>query len=182
MAVEEKVLEQKQTGVMVDRLAILGEHVLSEFRSFTQEMVDEIVLQIALTALENHEYLAKMAVEETKRGLFEDKISKNMFATEMIYNSIRNLKTVGIISENKHEGTYEIAEPVGVIAALVPITNPTSTVIYKSLISLKRRNPIIFSFHPMSQKSGIVTAKLLRDAAVKAGAPENCIQWLIHKS
>lgn len=178
MAVEEKVLEQKQTGVMVDRLAILGEHALSEFRSFTQEMVDEIVLQIALTALENHEYLAKMAVEETKRGLFEDKISKNMFATEMIYNSIRNLKTVGIISENEHEGTYEIAEPVGVIAALVPVTNPTSTVIYKSLISLKTRNPIIFSFHPMSQKSGIVTAKLLRDAAVRAGAPENCIQWL----
>jgi acetaldehyde dehydrogenase/alcohol dehydrogenase len=119
-----------------------------------------------------------MAVEETKRGLFEDKISKNMFATEMIYNSIRNLKTVGMISENEHEGTFEIAEPVGVIAALVPVTNPTSTVIYKSLISLKTRNPIIFSFHPMSQKSGILTAKLLRDAAVKAGAPENCIQWL----
>jgi acetaldehyde dehydrogenase/alcohol dehydrogenase len=178
MAVEEKVLEQKQTGVMVDRLAILGAQALSKFRAFNQEVVDEIVKQMALTALENHEYLAKMAVEETKRGIFEDKISKNMFATEMIYNNIRNLKTCGIISENEHEGTFEIAEPVGVIAALVPVTNPTSTVIYKSLISLKTRNPIIFSFHHLSQKSGIVTAKLLRDAAVKAGAPENCIQWL----
>ncbi len=141
-------------------------------------MVDEIVKQMALTALENHVQLAKLAVEETQRGIFEDKISKNMFATEMIYHSIRNLKTVGIISENEHEGTFEIAEPVGVIAALVPVTNPTSTVIYKSLISLKTRNPIIFAFHPMGHNSGKATAKLLKEAAIKAGAPKNCIQWV----
>lgn len=178
MAVTEKVVETKQTEGMVDLAATNAEKALAEFRGFNQEMVDEIVKQMALTALENHVQLSKMAVEETQRGIFEDKISKNMFATEMIYNSIRNLKTAGIISENEHEGTIEIAEPVGVIAALVPVTNPTSTVIYKSLISLKTRNPIIFGFHPMSHNSGKATAKLLRDAAIKAGAPDNCIQWL----
>jgi acetaldehyde dehydrogenase / alcohol dehydrogenase len=117
MAVDEKVLEQKQSGAMVDTLANKGAQALVEFRTFTQEMVDEIVKEMALTALENHVQLAKMAVEETKRGLFEDKISKNMFATEMIYHSFCNLRTAGIISENKHDGTFEMAEPVGVIAA-----------------------------------------------------------------
>ncbi|MEW9050751.1 MAG: bifunctional acetaldehyde-CoA/alcohol dehydrogenase [Neobacillus sp.] len=178
MAVVERELEKQQLEMMVNRLADNGATALTQFRSFNQVMVDEVVKQMALTALENHVNLARMAVEETKRGILEDKISKNMFATEMIYNSIRNLKTAGIISENVHEGTLEIAEPVGVIAALVPVTNPTSTVIYKSLISLKTRNPIIFAFHPLSQKSGIATAQLLRDAAIKAGAPEHCIQWL----
>ncbi|MGG3466727.1 bifunctional acetaldehyde-CoA/alcohol dehydrogenase [Neobacillus pocheonensis] len=182
MAVEEKVLQQNQVSIEIDLLAKNGAKALEAFRGFNQEMVDHIVKEMALTALEHHVELSKMAVEETQRGLFEDKISKNMFATEMIYHSIRDLKTVGIISENEHEGTYELAEPVGVIAALVPITNPTSTVIYKSLISLKTRNPIIFSFHHLSQKSGIRTATLLRDAAIKAGAPENCIQWLVSKS
>jgi acetaldehyde dehydrogenase / alcohol dehydrogenase len=178
MAVVEKVVAEKQMEMMVDRLAHQGAQALVEFRTFNQEMVDEIVKQMALTALENHVQLAKLAVEETQRGIFEDKISKNMFATEMIYNSIRNLNTVGIISENEHEGTFEIAEPVGLIAALVPVTNPTSTVIYKSLISLKTRNPIIFAFHPMGHNSGKATAQLLKNAAIKAGAPENCIQWV----
>ncbi|MCM3765677.1 bifunctional acetaldehyde-CoA/alcohol dehydrogenase [Neobacillus niacini] len=178
MAVDEKKVLQTQTSISVERLATQGVQALEEFRGFTQEMVDEIVTAMALTALENHEKFARMAVEETNRGLFEDKISKNMFATEMIYHSIRDLRTAGIISENEHEGTYEMAEPVGLIAALVPVTNPTSTVIYKSLISLKTRNPIIFGFHPVSQNSGRFVAELLRNAAVKAGAPENCIQWL----
>jgi acetaldehyde dehydrogenase / alcohol dehydrogenase len=179
MAVDEKVLEQKQeVREMVESLATKGADALREFRMLDQTSVDEIVQQMALIALENHTLLAKMAYEETERGIYEDKISKNMFATEMIYNSIRDLKTVGVISENEHEGTCEIAEPVGVIAGLVPVTNPSSTVIFKSLISLKTRNPIIFSFHPVSQNTGKLTAKLLRDAAIKAGAPENCIQWL----
>lgn len=179
MAVDEKVLKQKQyVGEMVESLAAKGEVALREFRRLDQANVDEIVKEMALVALENHTLLAKMAFEETERGIYEDKISKNMFATEMIYNSIRDLKTVGVISENEHEGTCEIAEPVGVIAGLVPVTNPSSTVIFKSLISLKTRNPIIFSFHPVSQNTGKLTAKLLRDAAIKAGAPENCIQWL----
>lgn len=179
MLVDEKVMERKElVGEIVERLATNGEKALHEFRGFNQQAVDEIVKKMAFVALENHTLLAKMAFEETERGIYEDKISKNMFATEMIYNSIRDLKTVGIISENEHEGTYEIAEPVGVIAGLVPVTNPSSTVIFKSLIALKTRNPIIFSFHPVSQNTGKKTATLLRDAAIQAGAPENCIQWL----
>lgn len=179
MAVEEKVLEQKQmVGAMVDSLAIKGFKALEEFHSFTQEMVDDIVKKMALAALDNHMPLAKMAFEETKRGVYEDKIFKNMFATEFIYNNIRHLKTVGVINENKHLGTIEIAEPVGVIAGVVPITNPTSTVIFKSMISMKTRNPIIFAFHHLAQKSSRETARLMRDAAIKAGAPENCIQWI----
>jgi acetaldehyde dehydrogenase / alcohol dehydrogenase len=179
MAVEEKVLDQKQViDAMVDNLAGKGEKALEDFRSYSQEMVDEIIKQMAQTALENHMPLAKMAVEETKRGVYEDKIFKNMFATEFIYNHIRNLRTVGVISENVHQGTVEIAEPVGVVAALVPVTNPTSTVIFKSMIALKTRNPIIFAFHPFAQKCSSETARLMRDAAIKAGAPKNCIQWL----
>jgi acetaldehyde dehydrogenase/alcohol dehydrogenase len=141
-------------------------------------MVDEIVKQVALTALENHKELAKLAVEETKRGVYEDKVFKNMFATECIYNNIRDMKTVGVISENENEGMVEMAEPVGVIAGVIPITNPTSTVIFKALISLKTRNPIIFAFPRFAQKCCTITAKLVREAAVKAGAPENCIQWI----
>jgi len=179
MAVDEKVLEKKHLiGEMVESVTSKGAIALQEFRNFNQAMVDQIVKEMAFVALENHTLLAKMAFEETERGIYEDKITKNMFATEMIYNSIRDLKTVGVISENEHEGTCEIAEPVGVIAALVPVTNPSSTVIFKSLIAMKTRNPIIFSFHPVSQNTGKVTAKLLRDAAIRAGAPENCIQWL----
>ena len=179
MAVDEKVLEKKHLiGEMVESVTTKGGIALQEFRNLNQAMVDQIVKEMAFVALENHTLLAKMAFEETERGIYEDKITKNMFATEMIYNSIRDLKTVGVISENEHEGTCEIAEPVGVIAALVPVTNPSSTVIFKSLIAMKTRNPIIFSFHPVSQNTGKVTAKLLRDAAIRAGAPENCIQWL----
>jgi acetaldehyde dehydrogenase / alcohol dehydrogenase len=179
MAVEEKVLEKKQiVDSMVDSLAVKGAKALEEFRSFSQEMIDEIVKEMAQVALENHMPLAKIAVEETKRGVYEDKIFKNMFATEFIYDHIRNLKTVGVISENVHQGTVEIAEPVGVIAGVVPVTNPTSTVIFKSMIALKTRNPIIFAFHHLAQNSCIATAKLMREAAIKAGAPENCIQWL----
>ncbi|QCJ41833.1 bifunctional acetaldehyde-CoA/alcohol dehydrogenase [Bacillus sp. S3] len=179
MAVKEKVIQEKQVvSAMIDTLANNASKALGEFRSFNQEMIDEIVKQIALTALENHRYLAKLAVEETKRGVYEDKVFKNMFATECIYNNIRDMKTVGIISENENEGMVEMAEPVGVIAGIIPVTNPTSTVIFKSLISLKTRNPIIFAFPRYAQKCCTVTADLLRDAARKAGAPENCIQWI----
>ena len=179
MAVEEKVVQEKQNvAAMIDSLAKKGAKALAEFRCYTQEMVDEIVKQMAYTALENHKDLAKLAVEETRRGVYEDKVFKNMFATEFIYNNIRDLKTVGVINENEHEGMVEIAEPVGVIAGVIPITNPTSTVIFKSLISLKTRNPIIFAFPKYAQKCCVETARLLREAALKAGAPENCIQWI----
>jgi acetaldehyde dehydrogenase / alcohol dehydrogenase len=178
MAVEEKVAKEQQMVSMLDILADNGVKALTQFRGFTQEMVDEIVKQMAMTAIQNHVELAKMAIDETNIGVFEDKITKNLSAAETIYHSIKDVKTVGVISENEHEGSYELAEPVGVIAALVPITNPSSTVIFKSLISLKARNPIIFSFSRYGLKTGIATATLLRDAAIKAGAPENCIQWI----
>ncbi|MDR7236030.1 bifunctional acetaldehyde-CoA/alcohol dehydrogenase [Neobacillus drentensis] len=179
MAVEEKAVQEKQMiASMIDKLANNAAKALGDFRCFNQEMIDEIVKQMALTALQNHKNLAKLAVKETRRGVYEDKVFKNMFATEFIYNNIRDMKTVGVIRENENEGMVEIAEPVGVIAAVIPITNPTSTVIFKSLISLKTRNPIIFAFPQFGQKCCTETAKLLREAAIKAGAPENCIQWI----
>ncbi|MEH7127389.1 bifunctional acetaldehyde-CoA/alcohol dehydrogenase [Neobacillus drentensis] len=179
MAVEEKAVQEKQMiASMIDKLANNAAKALGDFRCFNQEMIDEIVKQMALTALQNHKNLAKLAVKETRRGVYEDKVFKNMFATEFIYNNIRDMKTVGVIRENQSEGMVEIAEPVGVIAAVIPITNPTSTVIFKSLISLKTRNPIIFAFPQFGQKCCTETAKLLKEAAIKAGAPENCIQWI----
>ncbi|MDM5328191.1 bifunctional acetaldehyde-CoA/alcohol dehydrogenase [Neobacillus sp. CF12] len=179
MAVEERVVNEKQhVEASIDILAKNGAKALAEYRCYNQEIVDEIVKQMAYTALEHHKDLAKLAVEETRRGVYEDKVFKNMFATEFIYNNIRDLKTVGVISENEHEGMVEMAEPVGVIAGVIPITNPTSTVIFKALISLKTRNPIIFAFPKYAQKCCVETAKLLKAAAIKAGAPGNCIQWI----
>ncbi|MEH7096265.1 bifunctional acetaldehyde-CoA/alcohol dehydrogenase [Neobacillus vireti] len=179
MAVEEKVVQEKQMVTeAIDQLANNAEKALRELRGYTQEMVDKIVKEVALAALENHKKLAKLAVTETRRGVYEDKVFKNMFATEFIYNNIRDMKTVGVIHEDENEGMVEIAEPVGVIAGVIPITNPTSTVIFKSLISLKTRNPIIFAFPQYGQQCCTETAKILLDAAIKAGAPENCIQWI----
>lgn len=179
MAVKEKiVMENHQIAEMIDELAANGAKVLAELRCYTQDMVDEIVKQMALTALENHRYLAKLAIEETQRGVYEDKVFKNMFATEFIYNNIRDMKTVGVINENENEGMIEMAEPVGVVAGVIPITNPTSTVIFKALISLKTRNPIIFAFPRYAQKCCTMAAQLLREAAERAGAPQNCIQWI----
>lgn len=179
MAVDEKaVMDKKNTSDMIDRLVDNSLKALKEFRSFDQEMIDEIVKQMALAGLDQHMPLAKMAVEETKRGVYEDKIIKNMFATEYVYHNIKYNKTVGIISENEHEGMIEIAEPVGVVAGVTPVTNPTSTTMFKALISIKTRNPIIFAFHPSAQKCSSEAARILRDAAIKAGAPENCIQWI----
>jgi acetaldehyde dehydrogenase / alcohol dehydrogenase len=179
MSVEERVVLETQTvAAMIDSLANNAVKALGAFRCFTQEMVDEIIKQMAVTALENHRHLAKLAVNETRRGVYEDKVFKNMFATEFIYNNIRDMKTVGVISENENEGMVEMAEPVGVIAGVIPITNPTSTVIFKSLISLKTRNPIIFAFPKYAQQCCTETASLLKNAAIRAGAPENCIQWI----
>ncbi|MBO3444441.1 bifunctional acetaldehyde-CoA/alcohol dehydrogenase [Clostridium sp. CCUG 7971] len=143
-----------------------------------QEAIDKIVGAMAKAGLDKHIELAQMAVEETKRGIFEDKVTKNIFATEYVYNSIKYKKTVGVIEENDEEGYMMVAEPIGVVAGVTPVTNPTSTTMFKSLISIKGRNPIIFSFHPSAQKCSAEAAKILRDAAVEAGAPENCIQWI----
>ena len=152
------------------------------FATYTQEQVDKIFKAAATAADKARIPLAKMAVEETGRGVYEDKITKNMFATEYVYHSIKNEKTVGVIAENDLEDYEIIAEPVGVVCGVTPVTNPTSTTMFKALISVKSRNPIIFGFHPGAQKCSAAAAKIVLDAAVAAGAPENCIQWIEYPS
>ena len=167
---------------MIDELVNNAHKALKEYMTFDQEKVNKIVHAMALAGLDKHMELARLAYEETGRGVLEDKIIKNMFSTEYIWHSIKNEKTVGIIYENDMEGYIEVAEPVGVVAGATPVTNPTSTTMFKSLICAKTRNPIIFGFHPSAQKSSVEAAKTLRDAAIKAGAPEHCIQWIEHPS
>ena len=162
----------------IDELVRKAHVALEKFMAYDQEKIDNIVKAMAMSGLDNHMHLAKMAVEETGRGVYEDKITKNIFSTEYIYHSIKYDKTVGIINHNENEDYYEVAEPVGVIAAVTPVTNPTSTTMFKSIISIKTRNPIIFAFHPSAQKCSAEAAKVLRDAAVAAGAPEDCILWI----
>ncbi|MDQ0230057.1 bifunctional acetaldehyde-CoA/alcohol dehydrogenase [Metabacillus malikii] len=169
---------KQNASQMVDTLVDNGLKALNEFRKMDQDAIDNIVKEMALAGLDQHMPLAKMAIEETKRGVYEDKIIKNMFSTEYVYHTIKYDKTAGIINENEHEGIIEIAEPVGVIAGVTPVTNPTSTTMFKALISIKTRNPIVFAFHPSAQKSSSQAARVLRDAAIKAGAPEHCIQWI----
>ena len=163
---------------MIDGYVTKAQKALNEFMALNQEQIDAIVKAMTLAGLDKHMELAKMAVEETGRGVYEDKITKNMFATEYIYHSIKYDKTVGIINENEEEGYEEIAEPIGIIAGITPVTNPTSTTMFKSIIAAKTRNVIIFGFHPSAQKCSVEAAKTLRDAAIKAGAPENCILWI----
>ena len=163
---------------MVDELVKRAKKASEEYLKLDQETVDNITKAMSMAGLEHHMELAKMAVEETGRGIYEDKITKNMFATEYVYHSIKYEKTVGVISENEEEGYTEIAEPVGIIAGVTPVTNPTSTTMFKSIISAKTRNVIIFGFHPSAQKCSSKAAEILREAAVKAGAPEDCILWI----
>ena len=163
---------------MINDLVIKANKAKDEMLSLDQEAIDKIVAAMAKAGLEKHIELAQMAVEETNRGVFEDKVTKNIFATEYVYNNIKYTKTVGIIEENDEEGYMMVAEPIGVVAGVTPVTNPTSTTMFKSLISIKGRNPIIFSFHPSAQKCSAEAARILRDAAIEAGAPENCIQWI----
>ena len=146
--------------------------------TFTQEQVDKIFLAASTAACRARIPLAKMAVEETGMGVVEDKVIKNHFASEYIYNAYKDVKTCGVIEENKVFGTVKIAEPIGVIAAVIPTTNPTSTAIFKALLCLKTRNGIIISPHPRAKKSTIAAAKLVLEAAVKAGAPEGIIRWI----
>lgn len=166
----------------IDILVNNAESALKEYVNFTQEQVDKIVYAMALAGLDHHRELAKLAHEETQRGVYEDKIIKNIFATEYIWNSIKDEKTVGVVEDNELEGYVEVAEPVGIVAGVTPVTNPTSTTMFKSLICTKARNPIIFGFHPSAQQSSVAAAKVVRDAAIAAGAPEHCIQWIEHPS
>ena len=148
------------------------------FATYTQEQVDKIFFAAASAANKMRIPLAKMAVEETGMGIVEDKVIKNNYAAEYIYNAYKNTKTVGVIEEDKEYGIKKIAEPIGLVAAVIPTTNPTSTAIFKTLISLKTRNAIIISPHPRAKKSTIAAAKVVLDAAVAAGAPEGIIGWI----
>jgi len=148
------------------------------FRTFNQDQVDKIFREAAFAAAGQRISLAKMAYEETGMGVIEDKVIKNHFASEYIYNKFKTSKTCGIIEDDKTYGVTKVAEPIGIIAGIVPTTNPTSTTIFKALISLKTRNAIIFSPHPRAAKSTIKAAKIILEAAIKAGAPENIIGWI----
>ncbi len=148
------------------------------FASYSQEQVDKIFRAAAIAANQERIPLAKLAVEETGMGVIEDKVIKNHFASEYIYNKYRDAKTCGILEENKAMGTRRIAEPLGVVAAVIPTTNPTSTAIFKALMCLKTRNGIIISPHPRAKKSTIAAAKVVLDAAIAAGAPEGIIGWI----
>ncbi|MBQ6336950.1 MAG: bifunctional acetaldehyde-CoA/alcohol dehydrogenase [Ruminococcus sp.] len=174
----------QQNTYLVDSVEAL-ERKISEvrkaqeaFSEYTQERVDQIFRAAALAANKARLTLAKDAVEETGMGVVEDKVIKNNYAAEYIYNAYKDTKTCGVIEEDKAAGIVKIAEPIGVVAAVIPTTNPTSTAIFKCLISLKTRNGIIISPHPRAKKSTIDAAKLILDAAVKAGAPENIIAWI----
>ncbi len=163
---------------VIDGLVKNANDALKAYMAMDQRQVDDMVHAMTLAGLDNHMRLAKMAVEETGRGVFEDKVIKNIFATEYIWHSIKDQKTVGIVDESELEGYVEVAEPVGIIAGVTPVTNPTSTTMFKALIAAKTRNPIIFAFHPSAQKCSVESAKVLRDAAEKHGGPKNLIQWI----
>lgn len=166
------------TSVMINTLVDNAKKALDEYMKLDQQQVDKITEAMALAGLSAQMELAKMAVEETGRGILEDKVTKNIFSTEYIWHSIKHEKTVGIIEDNVDESYMEIAEPVGIVCGVTPTTNPTSTTMFKSIICAKTRNPIIFGFHPSAQECSKKAAAILRDAAVKAGAPEYCIQWI----
>ncbi len=166
------------TAVAVDRLVTAGLKALADYESLTQEQVDHIVKKASVAALDQHTALARLAVEETGRGVFEDKAAKNMFACEHVTHSMGRMRTVGVVARDDVEDMVEIAEPVGVVAAITPVTNPTSTTVFKALLALKTRNPVVFAFHPSAQRCSAEAARVVRDAAVAAGAPEHCVQWI----
>lgn len=164
--------------IEIDNLVKKAHIAEREYEDISQEQIDNIVKQMSIAAVEAHMKLAKMAVEETGRGIVEDKITKNIFASEYVYHSIKYNKTVGVIESNDLEDYEMVAEPVGIVAGVTPVTNPTSTTIFKSLIAVKTKNPIIFGFHPSAQKCSVEAARIVKEAAIKAGAPEGCISWI----
>ncbi|MDY7088228.1 MAG: bifunctional acetaldehyde-CoA/alcohol dehydrogenase [Actinomycetota bacterium] len=162
----------------VDALVTGAQKALADYSPLDQEQIDRIVKKASVAALDQHARLARLAVEETGRGVFEDKAVKNIFACEHVTHGMAKVRTVGVISEDDINGIVEIADPVGVVAGITPVTNPTSTTIFKALLALKTRNPIVFAFHPAAQRCSAEAARVVRDAAVSAGAPELCIQWI----
>ena len=177
-------MESKMTYEIVEN-AETFERMLARVReaqkiyaAYTQEQVDEIFRAAAMAANLQRIPLAKMAVEETGMGVVEDKVIKNHYAAEYIYNTYKNTKTCGVVEEDPAFGIRKVAEPIGVIAAVIPTTNPTSTAIFKTLLALKTRNGIIISPHPRAKKCTIEAAKVVLEAAVKAGAPEGLFGWI----
>lgn len=173
---------KQDNAEMIKGLVSAAKKALDEFMKLSQEDVDRIVRAMAMAGLKAQMKLARSAVDETGRGIFEDKVTKNIFSTEYIYHDVKNQKTAGIIEDNEDEGYTVIAEPVGIVAGVTPTTNPTSTVMFKSIICAKTRNPIIFGFHPSAQQCSKEAAVIVRDAGIKAGAPENFIQWIEYPS
>lgn len=171
-----------ETADMINGLVANAKKALEEYMKLDQQQIDKITEAMALAGLSAQSELAKMAIEETGRGIYEDKVTKNIFSTEYIWHSIKHEKTVGIIEDNIDESYVEVAEPLGIVCGVTPTTNPTSTTMFKSIICAKTRNPIIFGFHPSAQQCSKRAAEIVRDAAVKAGAPENCIQWIEYPS
>ena len=174
----DNTIDEKQEYEYISALIKRVSEAQKKFATYSQEQVDEIFRRVALKASSVRIPMAKMAVEETGMGIAEDKVIKNHFASEYIYNKFKNTKTCGVIEDDKENGMIKFAEPVGVIAGVIPTTNPTSTVIFKSLISLKTRNGIIFSPHPRAKKCTIEMARIILEEAVKAGAPKDIIAWV----
>ena len=164
----------REVGALVARAQL----ALGQYDLFDQEQIDHIVKKASVAGLHHHGRLAQIAVEETGRGTYEDKAVKNIFACEHVTHHMAKTRTVGVIARDEVNGIIEIADPVGVVAGVTPVTNPTSTTIFKALLALKTRNPIIFAFHPGAQRCSAEAAAVIRDAAVAAGAPEHCIQWI----
>lgn len=175
---EQEKAKTGQIRQVIDELVQKASQAQLKFMEYDQEKIDAIVKAMALAGIAKHMELARLAHEETGMGVYEDKITKNLFATEYVYHDIKNEKTVGVIEENHEEGYMEVAEPIGTIAGVTPVTNPTSTTMFKCLIAMKTRNPIIFSFHPKSLRSSITSAQIMQEAALAAGAPEGAIGWI----
>ncbi|MBA8772483.1 bifunctional acetaldehyde-CoA/alcohol dehydrogenase [Staphylococcus coagulans] len=167
---------------MIHLLAQNGQAALEGLSKKSQAEIDHIVHEMSMAAVDQHMALARHACEETGRGVYEDKAIKNLYASEYIWNSIKDDQTVGIIDQDDQRGLTYVAEPVGIICGVTPTTNPTSTTIFKAIIAIKTGNPIIFAFHPSAQQSSKAAAKVVLEAAIRAGAPEHCIQWIEHPS
>ncbi len=170
---------QAQTATLdIDGILAKARGAADALRKLSQKETDQIVEAVYKVGFANRVHLAKAAHEETKLGRWEDKVIKNVIATGFVYRDIKDLKTVGVVSEDKENDIVELAEPLGPIFAVTPITNPTSTILFKILISLKSRNPIIIRPHGAARKCSVATARLCYEAALQAGAPEDCVQWI----
>ena len=165
-------------GLDIDKVVADAVNAAVSFRRYTQEQTDRIVEAVFKAGFNNRVRLAKLTYEETKLGKWEDKVIKNVIATHYVYQDIKDMKTVGVIAEDKEQGVIEVAEPVGPIFAVTPITNPSSTVLFKILIAMKSRNPIIVRPHGSARKCSIEACRILYNAALDAGAPKNCVQWI----